>query len=393
MDNFVKSYGAKGDGICLDTIPIQKAIDLCNENGGGRVIFEGGIFLSGTLWMRSNVELYFDTSATLLASPDINDYSEDTHYQLYRNEKHMDKCFIFCHKVNNIGFSGQGTIDGNGGKFSSNPGCAAMQRPMLVRYLDCTNIRISNIRMINPASWTNAFISCKNIWINNITIYSRINWNGDGLDFDACENVFINSCNLDCSDDCICLQNSEESQICKNIFVTNTIMSSQWAGMRIGLLSCGNIENVAVSNCMLKGIECSGIKIQSSEGGELKYMSFENLIMENVQRPVFISQNYHRERIGRQDIVNRRGNVSDIIFKNVIASMIEDGDSAKSCIIIDAEDFGGISNISFFGLRYSVPGGVSSVEWTDLDSSAHINKRAECFNYNSVRAEKLSMKT
>ena len=316
-------------------------------------MLENGTFVTGTLYMKSNVELFIDITARLIGSSNIKDYTNDTYVQLYRNEAMLNRCLIFCHNVENIAFSGCGIIDGNGAAFYNKGERSSNERPMLLRYLNCRNIHLSNLRLINPASWTNDFIMCSKIWVRNITIQSRANWNGDGLDFNACENVFVSDCDLNCSDDCICLQNSEENQYCKNIVITNCIMCSKWAGMRIGLLSCGNIENLTVSNCIFRDIECSALKIQASEGAEIKSIVFENLVMENVQRPIFITQNYFRERIERSEEILKKGKVHHLSFHNIIAtSMLEKGDPGKSCIVIDAEDNEGIENIYISNLEY-----------------------------------------
>jgi polygalacturonase len=104
----VKQYGAKGDGITVDTKAIQKAIDDCFKAGGGYVVLAGGTFVSGTIFLKSNVYLQLNPSATLLANPNISDYPDGTHYNRYTNEKYMDKCFIFAEDATNIGIIGQG---------------------------------------------------------------------------------------------------------------------------------------------------------------------------------------------------------------------------------------------------------------------------------------------
>ena len=381
MDYNVKEYGAIGDGIFVNTTAIQNAIDACNKHGGGRVVLENGVFVTGTLYMKSNVELYVDVTATILGSPNIDDYTQDTHVQLYRNETALNRCLIFCENLENIAFSGRGVIDGNGAAFCNREGRSNNQRPMLLRYLNCTNIHISDLRLMNPASWTNAFILCNKIWVRNITIRSRVNGNGDGLDFDACQNVYVSDCDLDCSDDCICLQNSEEDRVCKNIVITNCIMCSKWAGMRIGLLSCGDIENLTVTNCIFRDIGCSALKIQASEGANVQNLLFENLIMENVQRPLFITQNYYRERINRPEDISTKGSVHDVYIHNVIATaMMDTGDAGKSCVVIDAEDDGGIRNIHLSDFYMTVQGGMRD-EASLKDVPTHNQKRAECFNY------------
>jgi polygalacturonase len=382
MDYDVYQYGATGDGATLDTQAIQKAIDLCSAEGGGRVVLSRGTFLTGTLFMKSDVELHIEVNATLLGSGDIEDYSAHTHKQLYRKESHMDGCLIFCKEVNNIAFTGRGTIHGQGERFVRVEG-KPVKRPMLIRYLNCRNVRLTGLRLRSPASWTNAFIQCKDIWVDGVDILSRAQTNGDGLDFDACQNVFVSNCNLDCSDDCICLQNSETEMKCKNIVVTNTIMCSRWAGMRIGLLSCGEIENVTVSNCIFRDIECSGLKIQSSEGSVLQNMVFSNLIMENVQRPLLLTLNHYRERVDRPEEVPETSRLRHMSFDNIRAvGKPEDPKYLRSCIIIDALPGHFIEDITLSNFSYQAVGGGSKEHAAQTDIPYLYQTRAECFKYN-----------
>ena len=132
----VKEYGAKGDGVTVDTKAIQNAIDDCFEADGGYVVLAGGTFVSGTIFVKSNVYLQVNPSATLLANPDISDYPEGTHYNRYVNEKDMDKCFIYAEDATNIGVIGQGEINGNAESF---PNEGSIYRPMMMRFLRCKN--------------------------------------------------------------------------------------------------------------------------------------------------------------------------------------------------------------------------------------------------------------
>ena len=383
MQYNVYDFGAIGDGYAKDTQAIQKAIDVCSAQGGGRVLLSGGNFLTGTLFMKSNVELHIDVNAFLSGSSDINDYSLDTHKQLYRNESHMDRCLIYSFNIENIALTGRGTINGQGEKFHALPVEGGQpQRPMLLRYVNCKNIRMEGLRLRNPASWTNAFIGCQDIWADGLDIKSRANWNGDGLDFDCCENVFVSNCKLDCSDDCICLQNSEVGKKCKNIMITNTLMRSKWAGMRIGLLSCGDIENVTVTNCVFQDVECSALKIQSAEGGIIKDMVFGNLVMENVQRPLFITLNEFRERVDMPEKVPQTGSVMNLRFQHIQAyGMPHSSTALRSCMIIDGVPGKYIENIFLSDIHYTAVGGGSILDAQRTEIPNHMGKRAECFNY------------
>jgi len=381
MDYNVIDFGALGNGNTLDTAAIQKAIDCCSNNGGGNVVFKKGIYLIGTIFLKSNVTIYLEHNSVILGTSDTEYYPSVNCKQMYRNETHMDACLIYADNCENISICGEGTIDGQGNKFSNE------FRPMLCRYFNCKNIRLSSIKMRRPASWTNAFIGCRDIRVDSIDIISRANANGDGVDFDGCQNVFVSNCSFDCSDDCICLQNSFTDRKCKNIVVTNNIMMSKWAGMRIGLLSCGDIENVTVSNCVFRNIDCSGLKIQSAEGATLQNMTFTNLIMENVLRPIFITLNYFRERTDTSLEINTRSYLRNMSFSNIIANNVDEDHFAgdyenPQCITIDSVKDNAIENITLSDIQYTVVGKEKFTKREDNSIPYHTNKRAEGKNYN-----------
>ncbi len=320
-DYNVLAYGAIGDGIVKDTKAVQTAIDTCTKNGGGRVIIPSGkTILIGTIYLKDHVTLYIENGATLLGSPDIKDYTTDTHKNMYKNEPHMDRCLIFAKNSTSFAIEGHGTIDGNGYRknFSHETG-----RPMLIRFLNCNNIHINNVTIKNPAAWTSAWLYCNNIAVDGIKIHSRVNGNGDGLDFDGCTNVRVSNSSFDTSDDSICLQASLPNKPCKDIVVTNCVFTSKWAGMRIGLLSRGNIESVTVNNCTFHDIQDSGLKIQLNEGGEMKNMTFSNLVMKNVPRPVFMTFAQQKACVDAPEEMYRMKAMHHFIFNGIIADNSE----------------------------------------------------------------------
>jgi polygalacturonase len=262
-DGFSKDYnvlefGAVGDGITKDTKAVQDAIDECTISGGGKVIIPAGKkIVIGTIYIKDFVTLYIENGGILLGSPDIADYTSNTHKNMYKNEPHMDKCLIFARDAESFSIEGLGIIDGNGHleNFTNKTG-----RPMLMRFMNCQDIHMKDLTIINPAAWTSAWLYCDEIVVDGIRIHSRSNNNGDGLDFDGCTNVRVSNSSFDTSDDSICLQASLKEKPCKNIVITNCNFTSKWAGMRIGLLSRGDFESVTVTNCTFANIQDSGLK-------------------------------------------------------------------------------------------------------------------------------------
>lgn len=127
----IVNQGAAADGKTVNTTVIQKAIDMCHEAGGGTVLMPKGVYVSGTIFLKSNVTLKLAAGAVLKASPNIGDYREDTHHNRYRNEQALDRCFIYAEEQENICIVGTGEIDGSGEAFYIE-GCKTLKQEIFV---------------------------------------------------------------------------------------------------------------------------------------------------------------------------------------------------------------------------------------------------------------------
>lgn len=351
----VLDYGAKADGKTLDTRAVQGAIDACHANGGGKVVIPSGkTVLVGTLYLKSFVTLHVENGAILRGSPFIKDYTTDTHKNMYKNEPHMDRCLIFAKDQSSIAIEGYGTIDGNGhtSNFTKEKG----GRPMLIRFVNVSDVRLNDITLINPVAWTSAWLYCSHISVSGIKIRSRANANGDGLDFDGCTNVSVTNSFFDNSDDSICIQASLPEKPAKNIAISNCHFTTKWGGIRIGLLSRGDIESVTVSNCTFTDIQDSGLKIQQCEGGTMKNMVFSNLVMKNVPRPVFMSFAQQRASVDTPEgSLEPLTAMHHFSFDNIIVDNAQ-GDK-NSAFFITGYPGHPIGDISLSNIQFTVSGG------------------------------------
>ncbi len=348
----ISKLGAKNDGVTDNTSIIQQAIDSCNTAGGGTVLISGGgKYVSGTLFLKSFVTLHVSNGTTLLASPRISDYSDKTYKNMYKKEPHMNKCFIYAENQESISIEGVGTIDGNGDKKNF-----SKERPMLLRIKDCNHITLKDITLKDPAAWTSAWLYCNDISVSGIRISSRVNNNGDGLDFDGCENVRVTNSSFDTSDDCICLQTSRVDRPCRKVTINNCNFISKWAGIRIGLLSMAEISSVAVSNCSFSDISDAGLKIQQNEGGCMSDMVFDDLVMNNVPRPIFMTFCKQRACVDApQDKLDALKFLRNITFNNIIVN--NEQLDKNSAIIISGIPGYYIQNISMNNINFRVSGG------------------------------------
>ncbi|WP_176013438.1 glycoside hydrolase family 28 protein [Victivallis sp. Marseille-Q1083] len=374
----VRRYGASGDGVTPDTAAIQQAIDRCHADGGGRVILDRGTFLSGTLYLKSNVFLEIEPAATLLASGNIDDYPDDTYYNRYRCETALNRCFIFAADAENIGLVGYGEINGNNEKFAAGLPGGDEPRPMLIRLLRCRNVRLENLRLHQAASWTVAFLDCDRLWCRGLDIFNDRHYNGDGLDFDNCSEVFVTDCSIRGTDDNLCLQNSRPDKPVRNVQISNCHFSSLCAAIRIGYRSAGEISNVVIANCTFENVWREGIKIECSEGGVIRDITAGNLTMRNVTRPLFLLLNNSRVMQAYRPpggAIPAIGRLEDLKFNNIL---IHDDDE----MLAEHRRFGGelmgsprfngiradaaaehpIDGLAVSNLSYRVIGGVKSTD-------------------------------
>ena len=365
----VRTFGAVGDGVTLDTKALQAAIDKCSAAGGGTVLVTGGKFVTGTFYLKSDVTLRIEFGAMILGSTNIADYTTDTDRTMY-NEPYMNHCLIFAKDAQNITIEGPGIIDGRGKSFP-NKGDREKNRPKMIRLLRCENIRVHDITLQWPASWTTEFRYCDDMAFDNVSIWSRGISNGDGLDFDGCTKVRVTNSRFDNGDDCICLQTSLTDKPCKDVYIANCSFSGRWAGIRIGLLSRGNFEDVTMTNCSFSNHNDSGLKIQMNEGGEMKNMIFTHLTMTNVPRPLFLTFCQKNAWVDAtpgelppmKSVRNLR--FSDITVNN------ETG-SKNSAFVIVGMPGHPVENISFSNIRAIFPGGGTERDLTNSTPVAEL---------------------
>jgi hypothetical protein len=353
----IRDFGATPEADMVNTAAIQSAIDACTRSGGGTVRVAGGRFVTGTIYLKDHVTLYVDQGAALLGSTNTDHYTTDTHKNIYANESHMDRCLIFARNATNIAIEGRGTIDGQGSQehFPTD----GSPRPMLLRFLECKHLRMRDVNLVNPASWTSAWLYCEDIVISAVRIESRVNWNGDGLDFDGCRNVRVHGCSFDTSDDSICLQASRADRPCQDIAISDCVFVSKWAGMRIGMSSMGDFENVVVTNCIFRDIDDAGLKIQMCEGGRMKNMIFSNLVMKNVPRPVFMTFNRYRLGVDTPEQTPAMQSMGHMEFNNISVDNSEMVDIPCGFVLSGVPGHF-IEDIVFHNISLRLPGGGTS---------------------------------
>ena len=289
----VRAFGAIGDGKTKDTAAFQKALDACAAAAnGGTVTVTSGVYLVGSIVIGSNTTLQLDGRASLLGSPDVEDYPlvrvrwEGEYAQGHR-------ALISAEKADHIAIKGRGYIYGPPITVSRlrNP-----RGPALIELAECNNITLEGFTTQYQQLWSIHPILCQKLVASNLTIRS-VSFNGDGIDMDSCQDVLIDHCSIDTGDDAIALKSGRGSAAVRLARPTQdvvikdcSLVSSIFAGLAIGSELSGGIRNIRVENCSIKGRQ-NGISFKSRDGrgGFIENFTGENLLIDH--SPTFIDIN------------------------------------------------------------------------------------------------------
>jgi len=333
----VKAFGAIGDGATKDTQALQAAIDAAERAGGGTVYFPPGTYLSGTLFLKSNVTLHLEAGATLLGSTDIKDYASH-------------RSLIHAEDVRNIAITGRGTIDGQGGgavegsqreSESEDALQAARARGKILDFVRCHNVRIEAVTLRNSPSWMQHYFECENVVIDGVSVHNHCNHYNDGMDIDNCRDVRISNCRITSGDDAIVLKSRSE-RFCENVTITNCIVSSHSNGIKLGTESHGGFRDIAISNCVVVPVDpkerfgngaqqgLAGIILATVDGALLEQVAVSNITIRGTIAPIFIRLG-NRGRKWRPDMDTPPvGTLRDVVISNIVAT----GASSVGCGIV-----------------------------------------------------------
>ena len=338
----ITDFGAVGDGLTKNTEAFAKAIDAVAAKGGGKVVIPRGIWITGPITLKSNINLHAEAGALVIFSSDFNDYPlVKTSFEgldTYRTISPINGKDLV-----NVAITGSGTFDGSGdawrptkkskltdaqwkalvksggvlsddgktwypsekskkgdGKDNFNvPNFKTIEefeavkdylRPVMVSLVNCKKVLLDGPTFQNSPAWNIHPLMCEDVTIRNLNVrnpwYSQ---NGDGLDLESCKNSVIYNNTFDVGDDAICIKSGKNEDGRKrgmpteNVIVKNNIVYHGHGGFVVGSEMSGGVKNVHVSNCTFIGTDI-GLRFKSTRGrgGVVENIYISNIDMINI---------------------------------------------------------------------------------------------------------------
>lgn len=387
----IKALGADitGNQKCTDLI--NRTIEKAYNEGGGTVYFPAGIYLTGAIYMKSNITLHVESGATIRFSDKFEDYLP---FMYIRWEGTFMKTFaplINAQNAKNISITGRGVLDGQGlewwrvnspslqseknkGKNQDIPRFQELWdkanqdvtvsdyykgtinqrffRPPFIQFLECDNILIEGVTIKNSPFWTVNPVGCNNVVIHGVTINNPSKDpkgpNTDGINPSSCKNVRISDCFISVGDDCITIKSGRDAdgrkygRPCENITITNCIMLSGHGGVVIGSEMSGGAKKITISNCVFNGTD-AGIRLKASRGrgGTVEEIRVDNIVMNDIQKNAFIFDLFY-DRESKPEVISERTPV----FRNIHISNVTGSNIKKIGYITGIEEMP-VEEISF----------------------------------------------
>jgi polygalacturonase len=341
----VLKVGAKGDSVFNNKAAFDKAMAFCKKNNGGTIIVPKGIYkINGPIHFVSNVNLKLEKGAKIKFSDKPEDYLPMVLTSWEGTMLYNYSPLIYAYECSNIAITGEGTIDGEGGKtwksFKAKEGKGKdlsremnhnstvlkdrkfgdgyFLRPQMIQFFNCKNILVENIRIENSPFWCLHLLKSQSITVRGVS-YKSLNYNNDGIDPEYAKDVLIENVNFDNGDDNVAIKAGRDHEgransatPSENIVIRNCNFKGLH-GVVIGSEMSAGVQNVFVENCKTVGYLKRGIylKTNADRGGFIKNVFVRNIQLDEVEDCLYITANYHGEGNGFQS------DISNISFSNI----------------------------------------------------------------------------
>ena len=300
------SYGAVGDGVQNSTKAIQETIDACAKNGGGMVTFRPGQYVTGALFLKSNIHLHVSASVTLLASQNDDDYPQLS-TRVAGIEMKWPAALINVNDQRKVKISGGGVIDGRGEKWWERYWTLRSdyeprglrwasdydaQRVRLMVIWKSTDVSIEHLSLKRSGFWTVQVVYSDHVTVSGIKITDNRGPSTDGVNIDSSSYVLVQNCDIDNNDDCICLKAGRDSdglrvnRPTEYILIRNNITRGGGGVISFGSETSGGIRKiVAYHNHGIRTSEGLRFKSARTRGGYVEDVLIRDLRLENVPAP------------------------------------------------------------------------------------------------------------
>jgi polygalacturonase len=350
----IKKYGAVADGNTLNTKSINATIDALSKKGGGVVLIPSGLWLTGPVVLKNNINLHLDAGATLLFTADKNEYPLiEANWEGLPQMRNQSP--ISATNASNIAITGKGIIDGNGdgwrmvkkdklnetqwkklvesggllsddkktwypsektlkGSQLQNPGVISPEkdaafyqsikdflRPNLVLLTSCKYILLEGVTFQNSPAWCLHPLMCENLTVRNVFVKNP--WyaqNGDGIDAESCKNVLIENSVFDVGDDALCMKSGRDAEGRKrgmpieNVIIRNCTVYAAHGGFVIGSEMSGGARNIYVNNCTFIGTDI-GLRFKTTRGrgGIVENIFIKDIYMKDIPAEAILFDMYY----------------------------------------------------------------------------------------------------
>jgi polygalacturonase len=395
----VTRFGAVGDGTTDCTEAFRRAIEACHHACGGQVLVPAGVFLTGAIHLRSNVNLHVTGEATIRFHTDPAKYLPAVLTRWEGTECYNYSPFIYAYGQHDVGVTGRGTLDGQArlGPWESWYRTSGLQgpdqkllrqmgstgvpvkdrvfgaghylRPKMVQFNRCRNVLVSDLTIVDPPMWTVHPVLSTNVTVRDITVESVL-YNTDGCDPEASSYVHITGCRFNTNDDCVAVKSGRDEDghrvgvPSENIVVQDCAFSGRWGGITLGSEMSGGVRNVFAERCRVNPPDFPGhypvkyplyVKASKKRGSFIDGVYVRKFTGRAVEREVaFVNMNYN----------NGEGGTLPVSVRNIHLSEVEiDGARAVLNLVgLETDRLRGVhlSHCTFTGVR-----GPDSIAFTD----------------------------
>lgn len=368
-------FGGVADGITLNTGPIARAIDYLSSRGGGHLVLDEGIWLSGPITMKSNIDLHVEHNAILLFTIDKSRY--DILEPDEGTASTMRQPPIYAHHISNFSITGSGVIDGNGeawrpvkrfkvsdaewkkmqrlglteyteGKSTvyyptiGNPTeSVETKRARLIRIVCCEKFMVKDVVIQNSPSFHLNVVLSNNFIIDGVMV--RCPWNaqnGDGIDLSSCRDALIVNTSVDAGDDALCLKSGigdagRRRGPCENIVIDNCTVFHGHGGFVIGSDNAGGMRNIMVRRCRFIDTD-TGLRFKSGRdrGGLMSGVFVRDVVMCDIAGEAILFDSYYEEKVGDGENVEPKPVTADTpVFRGFFISGIVCRDAGRAVVM------------------------------------------------------------